>query len=189
MAEQQNNKKESVDLKTLVLGCLAGAGLIFGLCGFLETRRMARVFNEGVDKVRNLTSVDVSHTIVEEAVKKAADKETARAVNQIINRSRDMMQLEISQKVQTAVHEQYGALGKAVKEALTKKASEIDIFQLREEVIEKAKEQIAEQFEGKLDSLLDDYNQNLANVGKIYQSIANSMGAEKTKAGVTLNVG
>lgn len=188
---QNNQKRNGIDAKTLVLGCLAGAGLIFGLAAYVDTRRMAKAINSGIEKVQSLTSVDVSKAVIETAVKKAADREVERAANQIANRSMDMMNREISQRVNDAVREHYGSLSKTVKEALTKKAQEIDITKLREDVVESAKEAIADKFDAKLDGLLEDYNKNLENVGKIYQSIANSMtgASEKAKQTVTLGLG
>ena len=47
-----------------------------------------------------------------------------------------------------------------------------------QEVVQKAKEQIAEKFDDKLDDLLEEFNGNLQNVGKIYKSIARSFSKE-----------
>ena len=44
--------------------------------------------------------------------------------------------------------------------------------------MQKAKEQIAEKFDDKLDDLLEEFNGNLQNVRKIYKSIARSFSKE-----------
>ena len=59
---------------------------------------------------------------------------------------------------------------------------------IMEDATEKAKEMLLERFDGKLDGLMSDYQRNLDNVGKIYQSIASSM-ADKAGKNVTMTLG
>lgn len=189
MTERAEKKERTVSVRDILLGGLAVIGTGLGIYAVIQNIRMERVFSDGVERVKKLTSVEVSQAIVDEAVNRAAGAEVERAVTQIVNRSRDTMAQEIATRVKAAVSEQYGTLSKAVRDTLTKKAADVDIDSIRSEVVEKAKETIAERFEGKLDNLLQEYNRNLENVGKIYQSIASSMTGDKAKSGVTLNVG
>ena len=61
---------------------------------------------------------------------------------------------------------------------IAKNVARIDESKLKKEVAQKAKEQIAEKFDGKLDDLLEEFNGNLQNVGRIYRSIAKSFSKE-----------
>ena len=49
---------------------------------------------------------------------------------------------------------------------------------MEREVVNKAKDAVVEKFDRKLDGLLDEFNDNLQNVQKIYSSIAKSMAKE-----------
>lgn len=62
---------------------------------------------------------------------------------------------------------------------LRKNVAKIDEARLKREVVTKAKEQIAEKFDDKLDDILEEFNGNLQNVGKIYKSIAKSFSKEE----------
>lgn len=62
---------------------------------------------------------------------------------------------------------------------LRKNIAKIDEARLKREVVTKAKEQIAEKFDDKLDDILEEFNGNLQNVGKIYKSIAKSFSKEE----------
>ena len=185
----ENQERNRITAKDIFLGCLAIAGFGFGIYGAVQCHRMASMVKAGVSKVNELTSVDISQAIIEDAVTKAADRETERAVRQVVNRTVQNMGEEVSRRVKAAVSEQYGTLSKTVKAEIAKKAADIDMDVLREEATERAKEMIEENFGDKLDYLLATYNKNLENVGTIYQSIADSMTANKAKSGVTLNVG
>lgn len=63
----------------------------------------------------------------------------------------------------------------------------MDNQKTREEQFEEKMRKL-ERFDGKLDGLMSDYQRNLDNVGKIYQSIASSM-ADKAGKDVTLKLG
>ena len=65
-----------------------------------------------------------------------------------------------------------------VADQIAKNVAGIDESKLKKEVVQKAKEQIAEKFDDKLDDLLEEFNGNLQNVGKIYKSIARSFSKE-----------
>ena len=90
--------------------------------------------------------------------------------------------------VRDAVKESYGKLSKTVSDAIAREAAKVDSNQIMEDATEKAKEMLLERFDGKLDGLMSDYQRNLDNVGKIYQSIASSM-ADKAGKNVTLKLG
>lgn len=56
--------------------------------------------------------------------------------------------------------------------------TESEYHEYLNEVVEKAKKQIADEFDDKLDDLLEEFNGTLQNVGKIYTSIAKSFSKE-----------
>lgn len=75
-----------------------------------------------------------------------------------------------------------------MSDAIAREAAKVDGNQIMEDATEKAKEMLLERFDGKLDGLMSDYQRNLDNVGKIYQSIASSM-ADKAGKNVTMTLG
>ena len=87
----------------------------------------------------------------------------------------DDIQVDIPDKM---VERQYTTISDGVTTEIATRVARIDEGKLRKEVVEKAKEQIADKFDDKLDDLLEEFNGNLQNVGKIYKSIAKSFSKE-----------
>jgi hypothetical protein len=109
-------------------------------------------------------------------------------VNRAVHNVEDEMIHQTQKYVRDAVKESYGKLSKTVSDAIAREAAKVDSNQIMEDATEKAKEMLLERFDGKLDGLMSDYQRNLDNVGKIYQSIASSM-ADKAGKDVTLKLG
>ena len=79
-------------------------------------------------------------------------------------------------------------VNQAIEAAVEKK---VDQEKLKKEVTVKAKEAIVAKFDGQLDDQLVEFNRNLENVGKIYQSIAQKMDpgtGGSAKGGVNLTI-
>lgn len=156
---------------------------------FLVQRKTDKVYSlieKAIDDVSKDIPVDVSEAIVERAVEKAANRKIERAIDRASEETIEFINRNISQRVGSAIHKQYAELKDSVSSEIAKQVADIDISKLKRDVEQKAKEAIVEKFDGKLDSLLDDFNQNLSNVSKIYSSIAESM---KRERGTTLHIG
>jgi hypothetical protein len=109
-------------------------------------------------------------------------------VNRAVRLVEDTLTSETTAKVRGAVQQCQGKIQKAVTDAIAREAAKVDQSAIMEEATERAKEMLLERFDGKLDGLMSDYQRNLDNVGKIYQSIASSM-ADKAGKDVTLKLG
>lgn len=70
-----------------------------------------------------------------------------------------------------AINKEYVTLQGSVKKEIKDQLGRIDISDLREEVKDEAKNQLAESME----DILDDFNDNLKNVKKIYGSISDAI--------------
>jgi len=76
---------------------------------------------------------------------------------------------------QSSVDESYSDVRKEVASRVAKDISNLDFGLLRNQVKEEAKQLVIDKFNNNLDSLLNDFNQNLTNVAKIYESISDNM--------------
>ena len=135
-----------------------------------------------------LTVVDIQHDVVDRAINNAAAHEVGRVVNHAVRCVEDDLARQTQKCVRDAVRESYGKLSKSVSDAIAREAAKVDGNRIMEDATEKAKEMLLERFDGKLDGLMSDYQRNLDNVGKIYQSIASSM-ADKAGKNVTMTLG
>lgn len=167
---------------------LSGASVLAAVYCRHELRRTVRLVSRACDHVAELTVVDIQHDVVDRAINNAATHEVGRVVNHAVRRVEDDLARQTQKCVRDAVRESYGKLSKSVSDAIAREAAKVDGNQIMEDATEKAKEMLLERFDGKLDGLMSDYQRNLDNVGKIYQSIASSM-ADKAGKNVTMTLG
>lgn len=167
---------------------LSGASVLAAVYCRHELRRTVRLVSKACDHVAELTVVDIQHDVVDRAINNAAANEVGRVVNHAVRCVEDDLARQTQKCVRDAVRESYGKLSKSVSDAIAREAAKVDGNRIMEDATEKAKEMLLERFDGKLDGLMSDYQRNLDNVGKIYQSIASSM-ADKAGKNVTMTLG
>lgn len=80
-----------------------------------------------------------------------------------------------SYDISSAVSDERKKISEKVTDTIAERVSKIDEDELRKDVVNKAKEQIAAKFDNKLDDILADFNSNLSNVSRIYRSIAQTI--------------
>lgn len=175
-------------LERIGLCVLAGASVIAAVYCHRQMKKTVKLVSKAAEGVAELTVVDIQHDIVNMAINNAANREVGRVVNRAVHNVEDEMIHQTQKYVRDAVKESYGKLSKTVSDAIAREAAKVDSNQIMEDATEKAKEMLLERFDGKLDGLMSDYQRNLDNVGKIYQSIASSM-ADKAGKDVTLKLG
>ena len=175
-------------IERVTLLMLTGMSMVAAVYCHRQMRKSVNLLNKAADSVADLTVVDVQQGIIDRAIHNAADREVGRAVNRAVRIAEETILNETQKRVRGAVQQSQSKIQKAVTDAIAKEAAKIDQNAIMEEATEKAKEMLLERFDGKLDGLMSDYQRNLDNVGKIYQSIASSM-ADKAGKDVTLKLG
>lgn len=183
-------KKEVRDNRVWLIftGVVTLIGVGTGIYCRRQMKKTFKLVSKAAESVADMTVVDIRNDIVDMAVNNAANREVGRVVNRAVRLVEDDMTRQTQKYVRDAVKESYGKLSKTVSDAIAKEAAKIDGSQIMEEATEKAKEMLLQRFDGKLDGLMSDYQRNLDNVGKIYQSIASSM-ADKAGKDVTFKLG
>lgn len=143
-----------------------------------KMKTVCEKLDTSIDRLANDTEVDIPAKVIDQAVQRAVDRESYSAVKRATDEVMDDVKREIESRVGAVVKEHYDAISDGVTDQIAKNVAKIDEGRLRKEVVQKAKEQIAEKFDDKLDDILEEFNGNLQNVGKIYKSIAKSFSKE-----------
>lgn len=166
-------EKENRKLKAgrIVGYVLAGASVVAAVYCGKKLKDVMGVVNSAVTDVSSLTYIDVQQAVVDKAVEKAAQNAAGKAVKA----TEGLMTSMVERAVTSAVVNAKEPLKQAVTEKLAREVALIDKSELVEAVEEQAKAMILEKFEGRLDGIAADFSRNLENVGKIYQSIAETM--------------
>jgi hypothetical protein len=159
-----------------VFGVIAGVVGI-GYAWFVNSKinDLNDALKASVDKISGEIKVDISEAIVEKAVNKAVEREVDRAVRKVSYEVMDTINRDIRSKVKSSVESEYSSIRAYVSKEVSKTVANLDMEVLRNDVREQAKDLVVEKFNENLDSLLQDFNQNLTNVSKIYSSIADTM--------------
>lgn len=178
----------------IAIGVVGLAASLFGIGYAVGQRKKLNDISEKIDRsVDELSSninIDISETVINRAVEKAIERETAVAANRATTNVVQAIESDISGQVKKAVDDTYQDIKKAVVGETAKKVEKIDISALKKEVIEKAKEAVADKFDDSLDDVLSEFRGNLESVTKIYQSIANVFpNATSVGKGITFSLG
>lgn len=178
----------------IAIGVIGLAASVFGIGYAFGQRKklndISEKINKSVDELSANIDVDIKAAVVERAVTKAIERETNLAASRATTNVMNAIESDISSQVRKAVNDTYQDIRKSVVEETAKKVEKIDISALKKEVVEKAKEAAADKFDDSLDSVLEEFKDNLGNVSRIYQSIANVFPSSTAgNKGITFSLG
>lgn len=160
----------------VVIAGMIGIGYAIGTRSKMNT--LCEKLDTSIDKLSDDIPVDIPEKLVSRAIENAVQREVAAAVKLATNEVVAAAERDIRKEVCAEVERQYTAISDGVTDEIAARVARIDEAKLRKEVVEKAKKQIADKFDDKLDDLLEEFNGNLQNVRKIYTSIAKSFTKE-----------
>lgn len=156
----------------IVLSLLALAGGA-GYIGYTQKKinELSGMVNVAVDNLAEKVEVTISEDMLDAAVQKAVDREV-RYISQRLNNE---LHAEIRGQVKKSVEVSSTDIKASVRTEIERQVKNIDISDMEREIVNRAKDAVADKFDRKLDNLLEEYNENLQNVKKIYGSIAKSI--------------
>lgn len=172
----QIDKNDILEFGIVVAG-LIGIGYAFGVNS--KMKKVADKLDTTIDDMAKDVPIDIPDELVHQAVEMAAERAAMRAANDASPKIVKQMQNDIYNQVSSAVANERGKIRKEVTNKITEIVDGIDENDIRQEVVENAKHQIADKYDYKLNDLLDDFNSNLKNVSKIYKAIADTMSGNR----------
>lgn len=154
---------------------VSAVSIIFAGKASSKLNRFSKKIGMTLEDLSNKTSVEITEEMVnrctETAVQKAADK----AANSVIATIRSDADAVISSKVQDAIQNQYDNVKDDVTRELRKQVSRINVSSLKAEIKDSVKREVTDRLHNEMNDILDSYNSQLTDIGKIYSSIADSM--------------
>lgn len=162
---------------------LAGYGILLGVVSFIgyitkaacNMNTVADKVGKSVDEIVRSTHVDVSEAVVNEAVRQVAERETSRIVERAVSVTVNAVRGDIQSKVKAAVDKAYSNVEDDVRRELKQRVEKLDIDDLKTEAIAEMKKNASEKLDRALDDILEEFNDNLKNVSKIYKSISKAI--------------
>ena len=163
-------------------------GLLIGLVGVgyaIGSQRkiddICEKIDKSVDEVSKNVRVDISDNIIDQSVNKAVDREVRREVEDASRTAVKRVKEDMNKEIRSAVKDEYNNIKETVTDKIAKEVSNINMRDLSDDIVEKAKKEVLKKFDGKLDDIADDFKQQLNNTSKIYKSIANSFTRESDR--------
>lgn len=163
---------KKIEIIGLVIG---GASIAYNIYLHGKINVAGKNLDASIENLADRTPVDISDQIIEQAVRRAVDREVSIAIRNASDATIAGIRKDIEREVRVAVTDSYTDIRKSVGDEISKQVANLNIDKLKNEVKDKAKDLVIEKFEGNLDTMLEDFNKNLENVSKIYGSIAESM--------------
>lgn len=181
-------KAELRKIKRVVFLTGAAALVVGGVAMYMKLDGIARKLDTSIVELSRKSKLDVDASIVEKAVQLSVDREVGYMVTSAANAIVRDTSADMRVKVDRAVNSVYKDVTDAVSKEVAKRVANLDMGALTAEVRTEAKEAILEKFDGNLDTILQDFNSNLTNVSKIYESIAGTV-AKKPEKEMVFKIG
>lgn len=168
-------RQRSIGMKKSMELYMNAAGWVIGLVGagyaigvHCKMNALAKKLDSKIDRLADDAAIQIPDYIIKDAVDKAVVNRTDYAIQRATNAAITDIHAETARQVKSAINKEYVTLQGSVKKEIKDQLGRIDISDLREEVKDEAKNQLAESME----DILEDFNDNLKNVKKIYGSIS-----------------
>ena len=139
-----------------------------------------------IEDLANKTPVDIPDSMIERATEKAVALEVKSAVSKATDVVLKEVKRDIHKQVSDAVESEYSDIKDSVLEEVASEVAKIDVKRVRADVEKAAKEAVLEKLDDNMDDILENFNDQLKNTSRIYNSIADSMTKYKTNEGGTV---
>lgn len=174
----------------LLLGLVTVVSLGYAFIVTQKVDRVAKRLDTTVDDISRNTTIEVPESVVNEAIHVAADRAARLAVREATHDIVEGMKKDIRSEVKESVKESSEDIRTRVSKEINRQVSNIDISELRRQVVNDSKEMAVEKLNGDMDDILKNFNDELLNISKIYNSIAGSIsGTKNHDNGLVFRVG
>ena len=154
--------------------CL-GIAAVGALYAFFTKKKVDKVCKRLDTTIDDLSdkdmTIDISKEIVDAAVKERVDKEVRvmvpSACRQAIKEATGVFKEEVTREINAQYNDIKGEVAREVKQ----KVGNIDLNDVKKQVIADARAEADKTFRNELDSELARFNSNLTSIGEIYTSI------------------
>ena len=167
------------DFGSVIIGVV---GTIVGLTGIgyavgthTKLSRVSEKLDKAIDDLADRTEIDISDSIINQAVKEAVANAADKAVKKATDDATKELKHDIHHRVSEAIKDEYDTLNKDVLKKITEESSKIDVNRVRRTIEDAAKKAALEKFDDNLDDILERFNENLNNTSKIYNSISQTL--------------
>lgn len=162
------------------------AGLV--LTGFVGTifyavdvtRKLQKVsekLDKSVKELVNSSDIDIPEELVTRAVESEVKKEVKYQVEKAANKAASDIVLSYKSEIRNVVEDEFTKQKDEVAKSLKRKIDDIDIRELKREVVREAKADCANKLKKDLEDISDKYTDQIESMTSIYSTIASKIEA------------
>lgn len=155
--------------------CIGMIGIGYAFGAHKKMNDISEKLDKSINQLSESVVVDIPDHLIDRAIEQAVNREVEGEVRRASVRVVNDIEREVKSEVSSAVNSERTKIQESVKKEIEKKVSNIDISSLKRDVIEEAKEAAAEKMDSSLDDILEQFNDELHTVSKIYNSIAKAI--------------
>lgn len=158
--------------------CVIAGGIGLKVCS--NQKKLADRFDASVKDLATISKDKIQEAVVERAVRSAAHEQLSRCMERIKADVESDAKSQLDLQARKAVLDAKNNIADSVSKKIAEEVAMIDIDDLKKSARARAEEKIVSKFDGSLDDILSKYNENLANVQRIYSGIADAIGKTKS---------
>ena len=129
-----------------------------------------------VDKTSADLDIDIPEKIVKQAVEKAVNAAVDEELCEATSYVRDEVEDRIMKDVRKVTNETYEEMKPQLKDRVVQQFDNIDISEVKQEVIKAAAERASQKFDDELKLIMDGYKDQIKNISNMYKTLTNRIG-------------
>lgn len=167
---------------------VGGVGLLVGAFGIglaigykKKNKDVANKIDVAIGDISRATTVEIKESIVKKATIDAVNRETSKRAKECANEIRSDIKDKIHKDVSKVINEERSRLRSSVENEINRQITDINIDDVQEEIIERAKNDALRKFNNRLEDIIQDFNDRLKSTVKIYESIESTLGSKANR--------
>ena len=166
---------ETKDYVIIGSGVVSLASLVFGIFEYSQNKKLTKRIGTSIDHIMDMSSIDISDLIVEEATRDAVMYQVEKQAKAISVKVQNDIEADIRKDVDSAVRQLKSEVKGTVKDELERKAKQVSVNDIRDEVISELKSRAGEKVDRKIDDVVESHTEKLEEITKVYETINKSL--------------
>lgn len=151
--------------------------VVYALDANRKLKAISDKLNVAVRDLVDNANIDISESLVNDAVEREVRKEVKYHVERAANKAAGDIVKEYKSDIQTAVDDEFKLQKSELTKTLRRKIDDVDINEIKREVKIEAKSYVAEKLKKDLDDISDKYTDQIESMSNIYSTIASKIEA------------
>ena len=165
--------------KNDILSGLIATGFVVTICYAIDSTNKLRTIsdrlNMSVEDLVDGVNIDISEKLVKEAVEAEVKKEAKYQVEKAASKAAGDVVASYKSEIRNVVEDEFEKQKGEVAKSLKRKIDDIDIRELKRDVVREAKADCANKLKKDLEEISDKYTDQIESMTSIYSTIASKI--------------